>query len=160
MFSHHFPVLTWSEIAYSAQIVATGWTVRGSNPGGSALFSLRSKQALGSTHSLVQWVAGLVPRVERPGRGTDHPLSSSTAVKGLEIYLYSALALSRLLVGEIYILPCSYEGAFHKMKTFHTSITVHNLGFLPVRALTTGLHKFPCCYFLIIYNLLRCKTSV
>jgi hypothetical protein len=88
VFSHHFPVTTWSGIAHSVQKLATGWTVRGSNPGGSEIFFLQSRQALGPTHLPVPV---LVPTVKRPGRAIGHTTSSSTEVKErVEPYLYSS----------------------------------------------------------------------
>jgi hypothetical protein len=38
----------------------------------------------------VQWVAGVLPRVKRKGRGVDHSTLSNTEVKErVELYLYS-----------------------------------------------------------------------
>jgi len=37
----------WAEIAQSVQRLATGWTVRGSNPGGSEIFRTRSDRPWG-----------------------------------------------------------------------------------------------------------------
>ena len=56
--------------------LATGWTVRGSNPGGGRDFLHLSRPALGSTHPPLQWVLGL-SRGVKSGRGmtlTPHPL--------------------------------------------------------------------------------------
>jgi len=56
--------------------VATGWTVRGSNPGGGRNFPHLSTPALRPTQPPVQWVPGL-SRGVRCGRGvrlTPHPL--------------------------------------------------------------------------------------
>jgi hypothetical protein len=51
-------------------------------------FSQPSRPALRPTQPPIQWVPGLFPG--RPGRGVDHPPSSSTEVKErVELYLYS-----------------------------------------------------------------------
>ena len=50
-------------IAQSVQHLATGWTVRGSNTGGSDIFPHPSKPALGPT----QWLPGLFPGDEVAG---------------------------------------------------------------------------------------------
>ena len=44
-------------IAYSVERLATGWKVRGSNPGGwGDKFPLSSRPTLGHTHPPIQWV--------------------------------------------------------------------------------------------------------
>ena len=53
-------------------------------------FSKPSRPALGPTQPPIQWIPGLFPGVKRPGRGVDHPPSSSARVKEkVELYLYS-----------------------------------------------------------------------
>jgi len=70
--------------------IATGWTVWGLNPGGKRDFPHPSRPALGPTQSDTQWVPG----VKRPGRGVDHPLSSSVEVtERVELYIYSPVAI-------------------------------------------------------------------
>jgi hypothetical protein len=55
-----------------------------------------SRPALGPTQSPIQWVPG----VKRPGRGVDHPPSSSVEVKErVELYLYSPSGLSWPVLG-------------------------------------------------------------
>ena len=58
------------------------WTVWGLNPGGGRDFPRPSRPALGPTQPPVQWVPGLFPGIKRPGRGVDHPPTSSTEVEG------------------------------------------------------------------------------
>ena len=51
----------------SVQRLATGWTVRGSNPGGGEIFRTRPDRLLGPTHPPVQWALGLSRGVKRSG---------------------------------------------------------------------------------------------
>ena len=54
-------------------------------------FPHQSGQALRPTLPAVQWVPGHSRRVNRPGYGGNHPLSSSTEVKErVELYLCSS----------------------------------------------------------------------
>jgi hypothetical protein len=53
-------------------------------------FQHPSRPALGPTQPPIQWVPRLFPGVKRPGRGVDHPPSSSATVKErVQLYLYS-----------------------------------------------------------------------
>jgi hypothetical protein len=66
-----------------------GWTVRGSNPGGSEIFRTRPDRPWGQPSLLYNGYGVHSRGVKRPGRGVDHPPSSSTEVKErVEIYLY------------------------------------------------------------------------
>ena len=57
-----------------------GWTVRGSNPGGSEIF--RTVQSgLGAHPASYTMGTGSFPGVKRPGRGVDHPPPPSAEVK-------------------------------------------------------------------------------
>jgi hypothetical protein len=76
-----------------------GWTVRESNPGGGEIFRT----------SLACFTAGTgsFPGLNRPGRGVDHPPSSSTEVKKrVELCLYSPLGPSWPTLG--WTLPWPY----------------------------------------------------
>jgi hypothetical protein len=61
--------------------LATGWTVRRSNPGGGRDFPHPSRPALGPTQPPAQQVLGFFPRVKRPGRGVGHPPHLASGLK-------------------------------------------------------------------------------
>jgi len=67
---------------------ATGWTIRGSNPGGGEIFRTRPDRPWGP---LSPYTMGNVsfPEVKRPGRGVDNPPSSAEVKERVELYLYS-----------------------------------------------------------------------
>ena len=76
----------WARIAQSVWRLATGWTVRASNPD----FPHPSRPALGPAQPHIQLVPGLSQGVRRPRHGDDHPHPSSAKVKEtVELYLYS-----------------------------------------------------------------------
>ena len=67
-------------IAQSVLRLATGWTVRGSNPVGGEIF--RTVQTGPETHpASCTMGTGSLLGVKRPGRGVDHPPPSSAEVK-------------------------------------------------------------------------------
>ena len=66
--------------------------------------------ALGSTQSPVQWIPGLSLGIKRPGRGVDHPLSSSVEVtERVELYFYSTSGPSWPIPG--WPLPLPYQNS-------------------------------------------------
>ena len=81
----------WVGIAQSVQRLATDWTVRESNLVGGRDFPHPSRPALGPPQSaLCTMGTGSFPGVKQPGRGFDHPLSSSAEVKErVELYVFS-----------------------------------------------------------------------
>ena len=91
----------------SAYRFATGWTVRGLNPGGGREFPHPSRRALGSTQRPIKWVPVLsFPGVKRPGRVVYHLLPSSAEVKArVEVYLCSLFGTSWPVLGRT--LPLS-----------------------------------------------------
>ena len=59
-------------IAQSVQRITTGWTVRGSNPGGGR-FSIPFHTGPGAHPTSHKMGTGSFPGVKRPGRGVNHP---------------------------------------------------------------------------------------
>jgi hypothetical protein len=81
---------------------ATGWTVRGSNPGGGEIFRTRPDRPWGLPSLLYNEYRVSFPGIKRPGRGVDHPPSSSARVKErVELYLYSPSGPSWPVLGRI-----------------------------------------------------------
>jgi hypothetical protein len=74
-------------VAQSVQRLATDWTVRGSNPGGGAIFRTRPAGP-GAHPASCTMDTGSFPGVKRPGRGADHPpLLAPRSLKGRAIPL-------------------------------------------------------------------------
>ena len=93
-------------IAQSVQRLTTGWTVRGSNPGG-ARFSAPAQTGPGAYPTSYTMGTGSLPGVKRPGRGVDHlPLSRTEVKEGVELYLYSPSGPSWPVIGRA--LPLLY----------------------------------------------------
>ena len=68
--------------------VATGWTVRGSNPRGGARLSAPVQTGPGAQPISFTMGTGSFPAVKQPGRSVDHPPPSSAEVKGrVQLYL-------------------------------------------------------------------------
>ena len=87
-------------IAQSIQRLATGWTVRGSNPGVGKIFRARPGLPWSPSSPLYNGYRVSFPRVKRPGRGADHPPSSSAEVKeNVQLYLYSPSGPSWQVLG-------------------------------------------------------------
>jgi hypothetical protein len=72
----------WAGIAQSVQRLATGWTVRGSNPDGGEIFRTRPDRRWGPPSLLCKGYRVSYPGVKRPGRGVDYPPPSGAEVKG------------------------------------------------------------------------------
>ena len=69
--------------------LVTGWTVRGSNPGGGEIFRTHPDRPWGLTNPLYNGYRVLVPEVKWPRRGVDHPPTSNAEVKErVELYFY------------------------------------------------------------------------
>jgi hypothetical protein len=78
------------EFIVNSATIATSWTLRGSNPGVGEIFRTRLDRPWGSPNLLYNGYRVSFPEIKRPGRGVDHPLSSSARVKErVQLYLYS-----------------------------------------------------------------------
>ena len=69
----------WAGIAQSVQRIATGWTVRGSNPGGGDIFRTCPDRPWGPPNLLYNGYRVFSGGKERPGRDA-HPSRPSSAV--------------------------------------------------------------------------------
>jgi len=80
----------WAGIAPSLYRLATGWTVRGSNPGGSEIFRTCPDRPWGPPSLLYNGYRVFPEGKERPGRDAD-PSRPSSAVghERVELYVYS-----------------------------------------------------------------------
>ena len=82
-----FPV---GRIAESVQRLATGWTVRGSNPGESEIFRARPDRPWGPLSLLYNGYRVFSGGKEWPGRDADpSPSSGALFIERVELYLYS-----------------------------------------------------------------------
>ena len=72
-------------IAQSVFRLATGWKVRGSNPGGEARFTAPVQTDPGARPASYAMGTGCFPGVIRPGRGGDHPHPFSAEVKEIVV---------------------------------------------------------------------------
>jgi hypothetical protein len=72
--------IKWAGIAQSVQRLATGWTVRGSNPGGGKIFRTLPDRPWGLP-SLLYNGYRVFPGVKRRGRGDEQRPPSSAEVK-------------------------------------------------------------------------------
>ena len=82
-----YSVGTGDSLAQSVQRIATGRTVRGSNPSGGEIFRTRPDQPWSPPSLLHNWYSVSFPGVKRPGRGVDHSTPSSAKVKEIVLLL-------------------------------------------------------------------------
>ena len=91
-------LLQWKLLAYieiSWAGTASGWTIRGSNPGRGEIFRTRPNRPWGSHTLLYNLYRISFPGGKAAGRGVNLPPSSSAEVKErVQLYLYSLSALS------------------------------------------------------------------
>ena len=87
--------------------LATGWAVRGSNPGAADIFRTGPNRPWGPPSLLYNGYQVSFPGVERPGRGVNHPPTSSADVKErVELHLYSPSGPSWPVLGWTLPLFC------------------------------------------------------
>ena len=80
----------WAGIAQSVQQLATGWTVRGSNPGVGDIFRTRPDRPWSPPTLLYNGYWVFFQGVKGPGRGVNHPPPHSFEVKErVELYFFS-----------------------------------------------------------------------
>ena len=86
---HALPRNLLAETAQSIWRLATGWTVRKSNPGGGKIFLTRPDRPWGPPSLLYKGHRVSFLGVIRQGRGVNHPPPSSAEVKErVELYTY------------------------------------------------------------------------
>ena len=82
--------MLWAGIAQSVQRLATGWTVRESNPGKGKIPRTRPDRLWNPPSLLYNGYRVSFLGLKRPGRGVNHPPPTSAEVKvRVELYLYS-----------------------------------------------------------------------
>jgi hypothetical protein len=82
--------LQWAGLAQSVERLPTGWTVRGSNPGGGEIFRTCPDRPWGPPSLLYDGYRVFPGCKVRPGRDSDPSPPSSAEVKNrVELYLYS-----------------------------------------------------------------------
>ena len=92
--------IKWTGIAQSLQRFATGWTVRGSNPGGGEIFLASHGRSWDIPTLLYNGYRVSFPGLKLPGCGVDHPPLSSAEVKErIVLHLYSLPGSSRSAIG-------------------------------------------------------------
>ena len=92
--------LLWAAIAQSVWRLATGWTVRGSDSGGSEIFHTRPDRLRSSPSLLHIGYRVSFRGIKRPGRGVNHPPQYSAEVKErVELCHYSVSGPSWPVLG-------------------------------------------------------------
>jgi len=117
----------WAGIAQSVQLLATGWTVRGSISGGGEIFRPRPYRSWDPPSFIWNgyWVS--FPGIKRPERGVDHlPPPSAEVKETVEPYLYSQSGPSCSVLG--WNLPLPYPSSV----TYNVLIQVIPIYFNPI----------------------------
>jgi len=95
----------WVGIAQSVLELATGWTVWGSNPGGSEIIRTNPERPLSPPSLLYNGSRVFCLGIKQPERGVDHPPLSSAEVKErLELYVHSLSRSSWPVLGWTFLV--------------------------------------------------------
>jgi hypothetical protein len=133
---------TGAGIAEPVKRIATVSTVRESNPGGCEFFRTRPDRPCGPP-SLLYNGYRVIPGVERPRRGADHPPPYSAEVKeGVELYLYSPSGLSLPVLGRTLPLPFTCVCVCVRARIYTLSEQVH---FTALRE-----HRYNTCHSFLL----------
>ena len=89
----------WAELVHSVQRLATGWTIRGSNPGEGRAFSAPVQTGPGAHPTSCTTDTGSFPGAKRPWRLP--PLSNAEVKERVQLFLYSPLL--GLFQGDLYL---------------------------------------------------------
>jgi hypothetical protein len=101
-------------------------------------FPQPSRPALGLTQPPINGYWSSLPGIKRPGRGVDHPPSSSTRVKEREeLYLYSSSGSSWPVLGRT--LPLPRDDLFRSL-----TVTSGSLGSLLLGEFRKAVAKLAC----------------
>jgi hypothetical protein len=116
-------------IAQSVQRLATGWSVRGSNPGRDEIFRTRPNRPWGSPRLLCNEYR-VSPGAKRPRRDADHALPSSAEVERVYTYTSTALWIFESVMGYLYLLLCLLIFVVSKINTLPRHLFPDFIGLL------------------------------
>jgi hypothetical protein len=95
-------------VAQSVQRLVTGWTVRGSNPGGGEIFRTCPDRPCGLPSLLYNGYRVFPKGKELPGRDVDpSPTSSAVGHEGVQLYLYSPYGPYGLYRSSVHVQGCT-----------------------------------------------------
>ena len=107
-------------VAQSVYRLATGWTVRGSNPGGEEIFRSCPDQPWGPPSLLYNGYRVFPEGKERPGRDADpSPPSSAVGHERVELYLYSPYGPYGLYRASVPVQGYTLPFTFQRWKDLH-----------------------------------------
>ena len=104
--------ILWAGIAQSVQRVATGWTVRGSNPGGGEIFPTSPDWPWDPCSLLCTMGTGFFAGVNRPKRVVNHTPHVTPRLKKEQSFSSTPpLGLRGPFLGEIYLFHLEHSAA-------------------------------------------------